>query len=185
MQVSALMTSHVVRLTWIYEEIWLGTGCDTCLQEGEAVLWHYGHIVQALDNLQLALQVLSLIEQGCLLVTFWVGLRSVHIALAIHHLVPVPVDNRTAGYAYLEYVRIVGHQRDGHESTEAPSVNANLVGIYVRQGLQVLYTLHLVLHLYLTQLAEGGLLESLATVLTATVVEDEEQIALLDRKSVV
>ena len=61
-QVSTLMTSHVVRLTWIYEEIWLGTCCDTSLQEGEAVLWHHGHIVQALDNLQLALQVLSLIE---------------------------------------------------------------------------------------------------------------------------
>ena len=33
-QVSALMPSHVVRLTWIYEEIWLGTCCDTSLQEG-------------------------------------------------------------------------------------------------------------------------------------------------------
>ena len=61
-QVSALMPSHVVRLTWIYEEIWLGTCCDTSLQEGEAVLWHHGHIVQALDNLQFTLQVFSLIE---------------------------------------------------------------------------------------------------------------------------
>ena len=110
MQVSALVTSHVMRFAWVYEEIWLCTCCDTCLQEGEAMLWYYSYIVQALDNLQLTLQVLSLIEQGCLLVTLWVGLWGIHIALAIHHLVPVPVDYRTACYAYLEYVRIVGHQ---------------------------------------------------------------------------
>ena len=80
MQMSALMTSHVVRLARIDEEVWLGACCDASLEEGEAVLWHYGHIVQALDNLQLALQVLCLIEQRGLLVTFWVGLWGVHIA---------------------------------------------------------------------------------------------------------
>ncbi len=178
MQMSALMTSHVVRLARIDEEVWLSACCDTSLEEGEAVLWHYSHIVQALDNLQLALQVLCLIEQGGLPVTLWVGLWSVHIALAIHHLVPVPVDNRTACYAYLEHVRVVGHQRDGHESAEAPAVNTNLVSIYVRKRLQIFYTLHLVLHLNLSELAESSLLESLATVLASTVVEDEEQIAL-------
>ena len=51
MQVSALMTSHVVRLARIDEEVWLGACCDASLEEGEAVLWHYSHIVQALDNL--------------------------------------------------------------------------------------------------------------------------------------
>ena len=55
MQMSALMTSHVVRLARIDEEVWLGACCDASLEEGEAVLWHYSHIVQALDNLQLAL----------------------------------------------------------------------------------------------------------------------------------
>lgn len=74
MQMSALMTSHVVRLARIDEEVWLGACCDASLEEGEAVLWHYGHIVQALDNLQLALQVLCLIEQRGLPVTLWVGL---------------------------------------------------------------------------------------------------------------
>ena len=100
MQVSALMTSHVVRLAWIDEEVWLSTCCDASLEEGETVLWHYGHVVQALDNLELALQVLCLVEQGGLLVTLWIGLRGVHIALAIHHLVPVPVDDRTTCHAY-------------------------------------------------------------------------------------
>ena len=35
------------------------------------------------------------------------GLWGVHIALAIHHLVPVPVDYRAACYAYLEHIRVV------------------------------------------------------------------------------
>ena len=38
----------------------------------------------------------------------------------------------------LKHIRVVGHQRDGHESAEAPAVNANLVSIYVRKRLQIL-----------------------------------------------
>ena len=56
---------------------------------------------------------------------------------------------------------------------------AHSVGIHVWKRLQVFHALHLVLHLYLSQLSEGSLLESLATVLTASVIEDEEQKALL------
>ena len=63
MQVSALVTSHVMRLAWVDEEVWLCTCCDTCLQEGEAMLWYDSHVVQALDNLELALEVLRLVEQ--------------------------------------------------------------------------------------------------------------------------
>ena len=61
MQVSALMTSHVMRLAWIYEEVGLGASGDASLEEGEAVLRHYSHVVQALDNLELALEVLRLV----------------------------------------------------------------------------------------------------------------------------
>ena len=179
MQVSALMTAHIVRLTWIDEEVWLSAGCDAGLQEGETMLRHHCYVVEALDDLQLALQILGLIEQRGLLVALRVGLRSIHIALAIHHLVPVPVDDWATCYAYLEYLWIVGHQRDGHESAKAPSVYSDSVGIYVWQGLQIFHALHLVLHLHLSQLAECSLLESLATVLAATVVEDEEQVSLL------
>ena len=110
MQMSALMTSHVVRLARIDEEVWLGAGCDAGLQEGETMLRHHRYVVEALDDLQLALQILGLIEQRGLLVALRVGLRSIHIALAIHYLVPVPVDYRTACYAYLEHIRVVGHQ---------------------------------------------------------------------------
>jgi hypothetical protein len=34
MQMSALMTSHVVRLARIDEEVWLGACCDASLEEG-------------------------------------------------------------------------------------------------------------------------------------------------------
>ena len=88
MQMSALRTSHVVRLARIDEEVWLGACCDASLEEGEAVLWHYCHIVQALYDLQLALEVLGLVEQGGFLVAFRVGLWCVHIAFAIHPLIP-------------------------------------------------------------------------------------------------
>ena len=40
MQMSALMTSHVVRLARIDEEVWLGACCDASLEEGKAVPWH-------------------------------------------------------------------------------------------------------------------------------------------------
>ena len=143
------------------------------------MLWHYCHIVQALYDLQLALEVLCLVEQGGFLVAFRVGLWCVHIAFAIHHLIPVPVDNRSSCHTYLEDLRIVGHQRYGHESSETPSVNAYSVSIHIGKGLEIFHTLHLVLHLYLSELTEGGLFESFATVLASTVVEDEEQIALL------
>ena len=55
----------------------------------------------------------------------------------------------------------------------------NAVGINIRQSLQVFHTLHLVLHLLLTKLAECSLLKCLATILRTTVVENKEQIAIL------
>ena len=63
MQVSALVSAHIVRLTWIDEEVWLSAGCDAGLQEGETMLRHHCYIVEALDDLQLAFQVLGFGEQ--------------------------------------------------------------------------------------------------------------------------
>ena len=58
-------------------------------------------------------------------------------------------------------------------------MNTELVGIDVRQALQVFHTLHLVLHLYLSQLSEGGLFEVATTMFAASVVEDEHDVSLL------
>ena len=58
-------------------------------------------------------------------------------------------------------------------------MNADAVGIYVRKRLEVFNTLQLILHFFLTKLAECNLLKLLATMLRASVVENEENITLL------
>ena len=143
------------------------------------MLGHNGVVVVARNDLQLSFQVLGLGYQAGLGIAFRVGLRRVHIALAVHHLVPLPVNDGTAGHADLEHVRIGGHERYGHEASERPAVDAQPVGIDVRQRLQECHALHLVFHLYLSQLAEGGLLEVAAAALGASVVENEEQVSFL------
>ena len=109
MEMGTLMTAHVVGFTGIGKEVGLGAGGDTCLEKGEAVLRHDGRVVVASDNLELALEVFCLVDSLLLLAMQRVCLRSIHIAFAIHHLIPMPVDNRTAGNTNLEYVRIVCH----------------------------------------------------------------------------
>ena len=173
------VTPHIVLFAGIGEEVGLGAGLDAGIEERETVLGHDGAVVVARDNLQLAFQVACLADKAALLVAFGVLLRGVHIALAVHHLVVFPVDDGAAGHADLEHVGVVGHQRDGHIATIRPAVDAEAVGIDVGQRLQVADTLHLVLHLHLSQLPEGGLLEVAATVLGASVVEDEDDVALL------
>ena len=122
-QMNAGVASHVVLLTRIGKEVGLCAGLDASIEERQTMLWYDGIVVIARDDLELTLQIACLVDETGLFVTFRIRLRRVHIALAIHHLVPFPVNNGTAGYANLEYVRIVGHQRDGHETTEGPSVN--------------------------------------------------------------
>ena len=56
------MAAHVVLLAWVGKEVGLGTSLDTGIEEGEAVLRHDGIVVVARDNLQLALQVLRLVD---------------------------------------------------------------------------------------------------------------------------
>ena len=132
----------------------------------------------SVDNLKTPLEVLGLVEQAGLGISLGVGLRGVHITLAIHHLIVFPVDDRTSCHAYLERLRMAAHQVGRHESAEAPSVHTDTVGIDVGQRLQVGHTRHLVSHLHFAQLAEGGLLECLSSPLTAPVVQDEHQVAL-------
>ena len=109
--------------------------------------------------LQLTLQLAGFVDEAGLLVALGILLRGVHVALAIHHLVPFPVDDRATGHAHLEDVGIVQHERDGHETAKRPPVDTQAIHVNIRQALQIFHALHLVLHFYLSQLAEGGLLE--------------------------
>ena len=76
-QVSALMSAHVVRLTRIDEEIWLGAVLYTCLYKRERMLRNNNWVVHADYNLQLAFQVLSLVYQTCLLVALRIARVSI------------------------------------------------------------------------------------------------------------
>ena len=109
MEVDASMTSHIMFFTRIGEEVGLGASFDTGIKERQAVLRYYGNIVVARDDLQLALQVFGLGEERSLLVALRIALRRVHIAFAIHHLIPFPVDDWTTSNAHFEHVGIVGH----------------------------------------------------------------------------
>ena len=179
MQVHALVAHHVVALARIDVEIGLRSGGDAGFQETVGMLGNYRRVIEADDDLQAALEVGSLVDQAGLLVALGVGLRGVHIALAIHHLIPLPVDDGTAGDTHLEHVRVVGHQTDGHEAAEAPSVHAQTRGIDIVECAQEVHATHLVLHLDLPQFAERSLLEVASTVLAAAVVEDEQQVTTL------
>ena len=64
----------------------------------------------ALADQKLALQVLGLVDQACPCISFRIAFRMVHVSLAVHDLVPFPVDYRASGYSDLEYVRIVGYK---------------------------------------------------------------------------
>ena len=64
MQVYALMATHVVGLARIDEESGLGTHGNTSLEERVAVLREHRRVVEALDDLQFALEVLGLGQEG-------------------------------------------------------------------------------------------------------------------------
>ena len=176
---NAGMSAHVVLLAWIGKEVGLRASLDTGIEERQTVLRYNGVVVIARNNLQLTLQVASLVDEAGLLVPLRILLGCVHIAFTIHHLVPFPVDDRTTGHTHLEDVGIVQHERDGHETAKRPPVDTQAIHVNIRQALQIFHALHLVLHLNLSQLAEGSLFEVTSTIFRATIVEDEQHIALL------
>ena len=55
----------------------------------------------------------------------------------------------------------------------------DFVSIDIRETLQKLDTLHLVLHFYLAQLPESGLLKGFTSILASTIVKNEKKIAIL------
>ena len=132
-EVDALVAAHVVALTGIYIEVGLGVGTDTGFEEGVSVLWYYGGVVETDYDLQPALQVFSLVDETGLRISLGVALRGVHITLAVHHLIPFPVDYRSACHSHLKHVGVVGHQAYCHKSSVAPSMHSQAVNIDVRQ----------------------------------------------------
>ena len=168
-----------MRVRRIGEVVHLHVVLDALLDEAERVLPHDGAVHGALADQELALQVLRLVDEARFRKTLRVRCLRVHVAFAVHDLVPLPIDDRAAGDGHLEHVGIVGDEADGHETAVAPAVDADAVLVHVRELHQAAEARHLVGHLGLAALAVDGALEFRALVGGATVVLDIDEIALL------
>ena len=169
----------VVVVAGIYEVIQLLAVVDAVLDEDEAVLPHHHGVGGAVDHQELAFKLVGLVLKAGQLVAFGVLLWCVHVALAVHNLIVLPIQHGTASHAHLEHFGVVDLQRGRHEAAIAPAVAADAVGVDIREGLQPIDAHHLVAHLKLAALAVDALLEGFATVGGATVVEGEDEEAFL------
>ena len=133
MQVYAVLSHHVMFIARISEEIRLGTRVDAGTQERQGVLRDAHRVVVTDDDLEFAFQGTGFESQVTAFVAFGIVLRTVHITLAVHHFVVLPIDDRTSGHTGLEYVGISQHEVGGHETAERPSVHTHPVGIDVGQ----------------------------------------------------
>lgn len=152
---------------------------DAVLHKDQAVLPHHHGIGGAMDHQELAFELVGLVFETGQLVAFRILLRGIHITLAIHDFVVLPIQHRAAGDADLEHLWVVHLQRGGHEATVAPAIATDTVGIHVRQGLQPLNARELVTHLQLAALTVDALLKGLSTVSGTTVVQGEDEEAFL------
>ena len=76
-EVDALLAPHVVLCLRVREEVNLDIVIDAFLYEAQAVLPYYNRVDNALAYEKLALEVLSLVDEAYLCVTFSVDLRVV------------------------------------------------------------------------------------------------------------
>ena len=110
MEMDSVLSCHIVLVARVREIIHLHIVLHAFAYETEAVFPYDYRVDCALADEKLAFEVLGLVDEACLRLSLRIGVWMVHIALAVHHFVPLPVDHRTAGNAYLEYVRIIGNQ---------------------------------------------------------------------------
>ena len=110
MQMHSVLASDVVLVTRVWEIIHLNIVHHACSDKTETVLPEDYRVYGALTYEQLALEVLRLVDQTCLLVSLRIDMRTVHVTLSIHDLIPLPVDDRTSCYSDLEYIRVVGYE---------------------------------------------------------------------------
>ena len=132
-QVYTVASHHVVSVFRINEEVGVCASFDTCSQERVSVLGYAGGVGSADDDFQTAFQVAGFQFQVGAFVAFRIRLWRIHVTFAVHHFIELPVDDRSAGYPYLENVRISQHQVGCHEATEAPTMYADSFTVYVRQ----------------------------------------------------
>ena len=147
--------------------------------KAQAVLPDDDRVYDSLADEKLAFEVLRLGDEAGLSISVSIFFRITHISLTVHHFVPLPVNDRTAGNTDFEYLRIVGYQGYGHETAVAPSMHSYSVGINVRQFHQSPHADHLVGHFGLTALSPDCLFVVQTSVGSAPVVLDIDNIASL------
>ena len=86
-----IASHHIVALSRIDKIVGLGAGVFGSTKEHQGMLQHAGRIVVAYDDLQTTFQILGAGHKIGSGIAFGVGLRSFHIAFAIHHFVVFPV----------------------------------------------------------------------------------------------
>ena len=59
MEMRGLMSSHVVRFTWIDEEVGLSAVLDALLDESQRMLWYHHWVIETDDDLQLTFEILG------------------------------------------------------------------------------------------------------------------------------
>ncbi len=180
-QVGAVHAIHIVVMTRINEVIQLFSIVDAVFNEHEAVLPHHDRVGSAMNQEQLAFELVGFVFKTRQLVAFGIFFRCVHVTFAVHDFIVFPVHDGTACHRHLESFRMIDFQRCGHEAAVTPSVGTNAVGIDIRKGFQVGDARHLVAHFKLSALAVYALLESLAAVGRATVVKREDDKTFLSK----
>ena len=175
----SVLSHHIMLCARIWEIVYLYIVLDAFAYEAQTMLPYDHRVNSTLADKQLALEILGLVDEACLCISFRITFRMIHIAFSIHHLVPFPVDYRTACYSYLEDVRIICDQRYGHESAVAPSMYSDTLLVDIWKLHQHLHSFDLVCHFRLTALTVDRLLEVQTSVLRAPVILDIDEIAAL------
>ena len=91
----------------VREVVQLDVLLDASLDKAQAVLPEHSVVDGSLADEKLAFEILHVVKKACLSESVRIGGFSVHVTLAVHDLVPLPVDDRTAGHADLECLRMI------------------------------------------------------------------------------
>jgi hypothetical protein len=62
-QMHTVSTHHVVTITRIGEEVWIGVGINAGTHEGQGVLGHTDRVVASIDDKETSLEITSLVEK--------------------------------------------------------------------------------------------------------------------------
>lgn len=109
-KMNPILAGHIVLGARIREIIHLDIVLDTFADEAETVLPDYGIVDGALANQELAFEIFGLVDKGGFGEAFRIGLRGIHVTFSVHYLVPLPIDDRTAGDSNFESIGIIGDQ---------------------------------------------------------------------------